>query len=162
MTTGIENISEASVFGEYPKIVTDCSAKALSIDRTPLDCWLYQKQFVEMLEAEYGPREQFMDEFNIDICIGTVPWPNQLGHRIAVTELADVELGKGDDPQWLTHTDWNPDFAGLNVTDAVRIHGDSRAITAHMWGMVEGAAGTGPRYPTTRRESHENDGPPDR
>ena len=28
---------------------------------------LYQKQFVEMLAAEYGSREQFLDEFNIDI-----------------------------------------------------------------------------------------------
>ena len=27
------------------------------VDRTPLDCLLYQKQFVENLEAEYGPRE---------------------------------------------------------------------------------------------------------
>ena len=24
------------------------------VDRTPLDCWLYQRQFVEKLEAEYG------------------------------------------------------------------------------------------------------------
>jgi hypothetical protein len=46
-------------------------------DRTPIDCWLYQKQFVEKLEAEYGPREQFLDEFNIDIFLGFVPWPNQ-------------------------------------------------------------------------------------
>ena len=35
-------------------------------DRTPIDCWLYQKQFVEKLAAEYGPRERFLDEFNID------------------------------------------------------------------------------------------------
>ena len=37
------------------------------VDRAPIDCWLYQKQFVEKLAAEYGPREQFLDEFNIDI-----------------------------------------------------------------------------------------------
>ena len=37
------------------------------IDRTPLDCWLYQRQFVDNLEAEYGPREKFLDEFGIDI-----------------------------------------------------------------------------------------------
>lgn len=42
-------------------------------DRTAIDCWLYQKQFVEKLAAEYGPREQFLDEFNIDIFLGFVP-----------------------------------------------------------------------------------------
>ena len=26
------------------------------VDRTPIDCWLYQKQFLERLEADYGPR----------------------------------------------------------------------------------------------------------
>lgn len=44
-------------------------------DRTPIDCWLYQKQFVEKLEADFGPRDRFWDEFNIDINIGFVPWP---------------------------------------------------------------------------------------
>ena len=51
-------------------------------DRTPLDCWLYQKQFVDMLQAEYGSRDKFLDEFNIDIFTGFVPWPNQLGRKI--------------------------------------------------------------------------------
>jgi uroporphyrinogen decarboxylase len=109
-------------------------------DRTPLDCWLYQKQFVNMLEAEYGPREKFMDEFNIDMCIGTIPWPNQLGHKIDVTELAEVDLGDGRDPKWITHTDWNPDFAGLNVEQAVDQHGDKRAVMGHFWGMLEGTS----------------------
>ena len=109
-------------------------------DRTPLDCWLYQKQFVAMLEAEYGPRETFMDEFNLDICIGTVPWPNQLGRKIDVTELAGVELGDGRDPKWITHDDWNPDFAGMNVVTAVEKHGHKRAIIAHVWGILEGTS----------------------
>jgi len=61
-------------------------------DRTPLDCWLYQKQFVEMLQAEYGPRDKFLDEFNIDLFTGFVPWPNQLGRKIEVSELAGVDL----------------------------------------------------------------------
>ena len=33
-------------------------------DRTPIDCWLYQKQFVEKLNKGYGSREKFLDEFN--------------------------------------------------------------------------------------------------
>lgn len=110
------------------------------VDRTPLDCWLYQKQFVGMLEAEYGPREQFMDEFNIAMAVGTIPWPNQLGYKIKVTDLASVDLGDPRDPRWLTHTDWNPDFAGLNVSLALEGHGTRRAVMAHMWGMLEGTS----------------------
>ncbi len=109
-------------------------------DRTPLDCWLYQKQFVEKLAAEYGPREKFLDEFNIDIFVGFVPYPNQLGRQIDVTELAEVDLGDPRDPRWLTHTEWNYDFAGVNVREAVAQQGDQRAIIAHLWGMVEGTS----------------------
>jgi uroporphyrinogen decarboxylase len=111
-----------------------------STDRTPLDCWLYQKQFVEMLEAEYGPREKFWDEFNIDIVIGFVPWPNQLGRKVDVTELAGVDLGDPHDPKWLNHTAWNEDFAGINVQQAIDWQGDKRAIIAHIWGIVEGTS----------------------
>lgn len=110
------------------------------LDRTPLDCWLYQKQFVENLEAAYGPREKFMDEFNIDIMVGFVPYPNQMDHKIDVQELADVNLLDARDPSWLTFNDWNPDFAGVNVRQAVTEHGDRRAIIAHIWGIVEGTS----------------------
>jgi uroporphyrinogen decarboxylase len=110
------------------------------VDRTPIDCWLYQKQFVEKLESEYGPREQFLDEFNIDIFVGFVPYPNQSGHQIDVTELADVELGNPGDPKWLNHDEWNYDFAGVSVRKAIEQQGDQRAIIAHMWGMVEGTS----------------------
>ncbi len=109
-------------------------------DRTPIDCWLYQKQFVEKLEAEYGPREQFLDEFNIDIFVGFVPYPNQLGRQVDVTELVDVDLGDPHDPKWLNHKEWNYDFAGVSVREAVKQQGDQRAIIAHMWGMVEGTS----------------------
>ena len=109
-------------------------------DRTPIDCWLYQKQFVEKLAAEYGPREQFWDEFIIDICVGFVPYPNQLGHQVDVTELAEIDLGDPGDPKWLTHSDWNYDFAGINVQQAVEQQGHKRAIIAHLWGMVEGTS----------------------
>ncbi len=109
-------------------------------DRTPLDCWLYQKQFVEMLEAEYGSRDKFLDEFNLDIFVGFVPYPNQLGRKISVNELATLELGDAHDPKWLAHTDWNPDFAGVNIKEAVAQHGDRRAIIAHIWGIVEGTS----------------------
>lgn len=109
-------------------------------DRTPIDCWLYQKQFVEKLEAEYGPRAKFLDEYNIDIFVGFVPYPNQLGHQIDVKALADVDLGDAHDPKWLTFSDWNPDFAGLNITEAVAQQGDQRAIIAHIWGIVEGTS----------------------
>jgi uroporphyrinogen decarboxylase len=106
-------------------------------DRTPLDCWLYQKQFVEMLEAGYGPREKFLDEFNIDLFISFVPWPNQLGRKVNVGELAEIDLDDARDPWWLTYTAWNPDFAGVNVRQAVAQHGDRRMVVAHMWGIVE-------------------------
>ncbi|MDX1417769.1 MAG: uroporphyrinogen decarboxylase family protein [Candidatus Promineifilaceae bacterium] len=109
-------------------------------DRTPLDCWLYQRQFLDKLEAEYGPREKFFDEYNIDITIGFVPYPNQLGHKIDVSDLADVDLGDAHDPKWLTFQDWNPDFAGMNVQQAVAQYGDKRAVIAHIWGIVEGTS----------------------
>lgn len=109
-------------------------------DRTAIDCWLYQKQFVEKLAAEYGPREQFLDEFNIDIFLGFVPWPNQHGHRFDISELADADLGDPRDPRWLNHSQWNDDFAGLNVQQALDQQGGKRAIVAHMWGMVEGTS----------------------
>jgi len=109
-------------------------------DRTPIDCWLYQKQFVEMLENEYGSRADFLDEYNIDIFVGFAPYPNQLGRKIDVKELAEIDLGNGRHPKWLTHTDWNPDFAGVNVGQAVEQQGDRRAIIAHIWGIVEGTS----------------------
>jgi uroporphyrinogen decarboxylase len=109
-------------------------------DRTPIDCWLYQKQFVEKLEAEYGSREQFLDEFNIDIFVGFVPYPNLFGRLFDVSELKDVDLGDPRHEKWLSHTDWNYDFAGLNVRQAVEQHGGKRAIIAHTWGIIEGTS----------------------
>ena len=109
-------------------------------DRTPIDCWLYQKQFLERLAADYGTRDQFLDEFNIDIFVGFVPYPNQFGRKFDVTELKDVDLGDPGDEKWLTHTDWNDDFAGVNVREAVDQHGDKRAIIAHTWGIIEGTS----------------------
>lgn len=76
-------------------------------DRTPIDCWLYQRQFVEMLAAEYGPREQFLDEFGIDIFVGFVPWPNQTGRLLDTQELPAFSPGDPRDPKWISHRDWN-------------------------------------------------------
>ncbi|MCO6453271.1 MAG: hypothetical protein J5I90_20990 [Caldilineales bacterium] len=109
-------------------------------DRTPIDCWLYQKQFLGMLEAEYGTRREFMDEFGIDLMEGFVPWPNQTGRLLNVDELADFNPGDPRDPFWLTYKDWTPDFAGLNIVEAVEQFGGERAITAHIWGIVEGTS----------------------
>lgn len=109
-------------------------------DQTPLDCMLYQKQFLERLAADYGPREQFLDEFNIDVFAGFVPYPNQFGRKFDVTELAALELGDPRDPKWVTHSDWNYDFDGVNVREAVQWYGDKRMIRAHMWGIVEGTS----------------------
>jgi uroporphyrinogen decarboxylase len=110
------------------------------IDRTALDCWLYQKQFVQQLESEYGPREQFMDEFNLDIVIGMVPWPNQIGQKIEVEDLVNVDLGNPRDDKWLTHDSWSPDFACMNVMEAIEKHGHKRAVIVHFWGMLEGTS----------------------
>ena len=109
-------------------------------DRTPIDCWLYQKQFLERLEADYGSRDQFLDEFNVDIFVGFVPYPNQFGRKFTVHELKDVDLGSPTDEKWLSHTDWNYDFAGINIREAVAQHGHKRAIIAHVWGIIEGTS----------------------
>jgi len=109
-------------------------------DRTPIDCWLYQKQFLERLEAEYGPRDQFLDEFNIDLFTGFVPWPNQIGRNVDVAELAEVHLRDASDPWWLTYNNWSDDFAGVSVQQAIASHGGRRAIVAHIWGIVEGTS----------------------
>ncbi len=114
--------------------------KRQPVDRTPLDCMLYQKQFVEMLAADYGTRDEFLDEFNIDIFAGFVPYPNQFGHKFAVTELADIRLEDPRDPKWVAHSDWNYDFAGVNVVQAEEWYGDKRFIRAHLWGIVEGTS----------------------
>lgn len=110
------------------------------VDHTPLDCMLYQKQFVEMLAADYGPREQFLDEFNIDIFAGFTPYPNQFGRKFDVTELAGLQLEDPRNPKWINHSDWNYDFAGVNVSEAVKQYGDKRMIRAHLWGIVEGTS----------------------
>ena len=110
------------------------------VDRTPVDCMLYQKQFVENLARQWGSREEFLDEFGIDIFAGFVPYPNQYGRKFDVTELADLTLKDPRDPSWITHSDWNYDFAGVNVAEAVAWYGDKRAIRAHLWGIVEGTS----------------------
>ncbi len=110
------------------------------IDRTPLDCWLYQRQFVEMLEADYGPRQQFMDEFGVDIAVGWTPYPNQLGCKVALEDLVALPLDDPRDHKWIAFDAWNPDFAGMSVVEAIASHGDRRAIIAHMWGIVEGTS----------------------
>ncbi len=109
-------------------------------DRTPIDCLLYQKQFLEKLEAEYGSREQFLDEYNVDIFVGFVPYPNQTGRLLDLSELPTYDPGDPRDPKWINHTDWNYDFAGRNVTQAVNEQGDRRFILAHLWGIVEGTS----------------------
>jgi len=109
-------------------------------DRTPIDCWLYQKQFVQKLEAEWGTRERFWGEFGVDIVVGFVPWPNQLGYKPEVSELARIELKNPRDNFWLTYDAWTEDFAGMNVREAVNKYGDKRVVIAHIWGIVEGTS----------------------
>lgn len=97
-------------------------------DRTPIDCWLYQQDFVDKLEAEICSREEFLDEFNIDLFEGYVPWPNQTGRLLDVSELPDFDPGDPRDPAWITHTGWTPDFAGLNVVEATETSAPSLPI----------------------------------
>lgn len=110
------------------------------VDRTPLDCWLYQKQFLEKLEAEYGPREKFIEEFGIDVFVGLMPFPNQSGARVTIDELPHVKLEDPRDPKWLNFTNWNYDFGGTNIATAVKNHKGKRCVLAHCWGMVEGTS----------------------
>lgn len=110
------------------------------VDRTPIDCWLYQKQFLDMLAAEYGPREQFLDEFGIDVFVGMVPYPNQFGRKYTVHELSGITLDDPRDPKWINHSGWNYDFGGMNVATAVREQKGKRCVLAHTWGLVEGTS----------------------
>lgn len=110
------------------------------VDRTPIDCWLYQKQFLEKLEAEYGPREKFIEEFGIDVFVGLMPFPNQTGRKYDIHELAAVPFDDPRHPKWLNFTDWNYDFGGTNIATAVKNHHGKRCVLAHCWGMVEGTS----------------------
>lgn len=111
------------------------------VDRTPLDCWLYHQYFLDKLEPVYGRREQFMDEFNIDLFTGFMAFPSiGLNGRLGVDDLAEFKLDSPQDPKWLTHTDWADDFAGVNILEAVEQQGNHRAIVAHLWGIVEGTS----------------------
>jgi uroporphyrinogen decarboxylase len=111
------------------------------VDRTPLDCWLYHQYFLDKLEPVYGRREQFMDEFNIDLFTGFMAFPSVgLNGRLDVDDLAEFKLDSPRDPKWLTHTAWTDDFAGVNILEAVEQQGGRRAIVAHLWGIVEGTS----------------------
>ncbi|MCP4168222.1 MAG: hypothetical protein GY759_20345 [Chloroflexi bacterium] len=92
------------------------------------------------LQAEYGSRDKFVQEFSIDLFEGFVPWPNQTGRLLDVGELAGFEPGDPADDFWLTYTDWTEDFAGLNVIEALEQYGEKLAIAAHVWGIVEGTS----------------------
>jgi len=118
------------------------------VDRVPLDCWLNERRFCDRLEQDYGPVDRFMDDFNIDMATGYVPWPNQFGEKddrqyyqkFEIEELPDLELEDPRDPKWLTNTDWHPIFRGVNVREAVEQYGQDRFVVAHVWGMVEGTS----------------------
>ena len=107
------------------------------VDRVPLDCWLYQKQLVEQLESEYGSHDQFMREFNIDIFVCYVPWPNQLGEKVDVKDLKNIKLKNPEKEFWMLFDDWNYDFAGVNIKKGVEKYGKDKAVIAHIWGIVE-------------------------
>lgn len=104
------------------------------VDRTPIDCWLYQKQFLERLEADYGPREKFIEEFGVDVFVGLMPFPNQYGRKFDIMELEGLQLEDPKDPKWLTFENWNHDFGGTNIATAIRDHKGKRCVLAHCWG----------------------------
>ena len=68
------------------------------VDRTPIDCWLYQKQFLEKLEAEYGPREKFMEDvykrqvFPEDIAEGVYFFASDLSNK-STGNFLNVDAG---------------------------------------------------------------------
>ncbi len=110
-------------------------------DRTPLDCWLYHQDFLNALQAEYGSRADFMDEFNIDLFTGFMAFPSVgVGNKLDVGDLSDLRLDDPRDPKWFTHTDWAADFAGVNIVEAIEQQGHKRAIVAHLWGILEGTS----------------------
>ena len=71
---------------------------------------------------------------------GWTPYPNQFGRELTLEELLVSDVGDPSDPKWITHREWNPDFAGVCVADAVEQQGHQRAVSAHLWGIVEGTS----------------------
>ncbi len=117
------------------------------VDRTPIDCWLYHKHFLDKLEMVYGSREKFMDEYSIDMFTGFMAFPSvgvkEAGNydgRFTIHDLANITLIAPTDPIWLNYNEWADDFAGANIIEAVKWHGDKRFIVAHLWGIVEGTS----------------------
>ena len=116
-------------------------------DRTPVDCWLYNQDFLDKLNIVYGGREQFMDEFGIDIFTGFMAFPNvglegagNHAGTLDIYDLASISLTPPTDPKWITYAAWPKDFADVNIVAAVEQQGDRRFIIAHLWGIVEGTS----------------------
>lgn len=116
-------------------------------DRTPLDCWLYHKYFLDLLEPVYGSREKFMDEYGIDIFTGFMTFPSvgivgagNYGGAIGIHDLGGLKLVSPKDRQWIQYDNWADDFAGVSIADSVAQQGDRRFIVAHLWGIVEGTS----------------------
>jgi len=109
---------------------------------------LHEQRFCRRLEEDYGPVDKFMDDYNIDIATCFVPWPNQFGEKdkryyhekFEMEQLPDLELEDPKDPKWLSETNWNPIFRGVNVLEAVERYGSDRFVVAHLWGMIEGTS----------------------
>lgn len=118
------------------------------VDRVPLDCWLHEQRFCTRLEEDFGPVDKFMDDYHIDMATCFVPWPNQFGkkddryfhEKFEMEQLPDLELEDPKDPKWLSETNWNPIFRGVNVLEAVERYGADRFVVTHLWGMVEGTS----------------------
>jgi uroporphyrinogen decarboxylase len=118
------------------------------VDRVPLDCWLHEQRFCDKLEQDYGPIDQFLDEYHIDLVSCFVPWPNQFGEKderyfhqkFEVEELPGLGLESPRDSKWISNTEWHPIFRGVNVVDAVERYGKDKFVVAHCWGMVEGTS----------------------
>ena len=87
-------------------------------DRTPIDCWLYQKQFLERLEADYGPREKFMEEFGVDVFVEyTKGSPDDLGAILSQCEAHGMNLEMIDNRGMAV---WPNGMPGIFCSDSFR------------------------------------------
>ena len=70
-------------------------------DRTPIDCWLYQKHFVQKLEQEWGTRDRFLErglaEASLALCCsGDVRWIETATHWVQHEEPEAVNAAMVD------------------------------------------------------------------
>ena len=112
-------------------------------DRVPLNIWLYapgigSEELKSEVDAKYGSLDGFYDAFGIDFVTEILPFPYTgfvPGDRgtfftgaggVSAEEVIDEHLCDPDD---------EASYDGLRKL--VELHGEDKAVVAHVWGVVE-------------------------